>query len=102
MLQQLQKSQPQASHPAALLEVIATRAALAEKSTSHLSFFMEETSWLSPYIHLDWILNWICTEVEAQASCCALGRQVETSMRRTGRLRVAALDATMAILIDQR
>lgn len=62
-------------------------------------------AWLSTYTHLDWTLNWICTdsptEVEAQASCCTLGHQVETSMRRMGQLRVAALDATTAILISQ-
>lgn len=40
-------------------------------------------------------------EVEAQASCRALGRQVETYIRRMGQPRVAALDATTAILICQ-
>lgn len=40
-------------------------------------------------------------EVEAQASCRALGRQVETCVRRMGQPRVAALDATTAILIRQ-
>lgn len=62
-------------------------------------------AWLSTYIHLSWILNWIGTdsamEVEAQASCRALGRQVETYIRRMGQPRVAALDATTAILICQ-
>lgn len=76
-----------------------------QKSIRHISV----SSWkacLSTYLHLDWIFNWICTnsptEVEGQASCCALGCQVETSIRRMGQWKVAALDAATALLICQR
>ena len=95
VLQQLQKSLPW------LPSLLLCCRLLTPNNTSVLSW----KSWLSTYIHLNWILDWIfkwvCTDFPTEGNHCTLSRQAETSIRRTGQLRVEALDSTTAILICQ-